>query len=265
MTPEKIDQWFDRFRFYRHSPSREQIGAWLNRFAEKDKPFASILLDNVQLMSEADILRGYREALEAVPGWNRKKSKRKGKWVFAGFGDAGESGAEMLRKFREANNLASQRFDYLFSSPTELPSKQLSGEDTVVFVDDFSGTGDQISKFWGKHAEFAAGARAFLVLTAATQNAINRIVEMEYLHELLVSRVLGTEDDIFAGACTLISDEEKKRLLGYCKKADKSKPKGFGECGLLFVLSHKTPNNSIPILHANKRSWVGLFPRYIHA
>jgi hypothetical protein len=57
---------------------------------------------------------------------------------------------------------------------------------------------------------------------------------------------------------------DRDNLLPYCDRADKKNPRGFGECGLLYVLCHKTPNNSIPILYANHSQWVGLFPRNLN-
>ena len=55
---------------------------------------------------------------------------------------------------------------------------------------------------------------------------------------------------------------EKDALLEYCKRADRKYPRGYGDCGFVLVLAHKTPNNSIPVLHANNVRWKGLFPRY---
>ena len=264
MTPEKIEEWFNRFVFYRHPPSREDIATWLELFAKADQPIAAKILDSTELISEADIQRGYRDALESIEGWHRRKADRMGEWVISGFGGPGESGAEMLRKFREANRLSSASFDYLFATAAELPEKQLTEDDTVVFVDDFSGTGEQIENLWGKHVELASGARSFLILTAATEGAIEKIMELEYLEELLLSRVISRDSDIFADDNPVFSEAEKERVFPYCKRADRKRPKGFGDCGLLFVLSHKTPNNSLPILHANSSSWRGLFPRYLN-
>lgn len=36
---------------------------------------------------------------------------------------------------------------------------------------------------------------------------------------------------------------------------------GFDQCALPLILHHNTPNNSLPILHANEGNFTGLFPR----
>ncbi len=261
---EKLAGWFERFRYYRAPPSIAEIRDWLGRFSEADRPVAEKALDSIRLVSEVEVQKGYKEALESIPGWNSRRTKRSGKWVIAGFGGPGESGADMLRKFREANRLSGQVHDYLFAAVADLANLELTGHDTVVFVDDFAGTGDQISGLWPVHAELAGGARSFLILTAATIDAIERILDFEALEEVLVSHVIPRSDNIFSQDCTHFTDEEKNILLPYCKVADSKRPRGFGNCGLLFVLCHKTPNNSLPILYANKNSWRGLFPRFLN-
>lgn len=258
-----MQEWLARFSNYRRPPSEQEIREWIARFDEH-QGLGEKVLDHVVLASEEEIQRGYRDALEAIPGWHRQRSRRRGQWAIAGFGGAGQSGAEMLRKFREANRLSPDRFDYLFASITDLPSLELSHEDTVIFVDDFSGTGDQITTHWPVHAELIGGARSFLVLTAATEAAVRRIVELQQLEELIVAQVLGGDANVLSPDSPYFSAAEKEALLTYCRIADARKPRGFGDCGLLYVLSHKTPNNSLPILHVNKQSWRGLFPRYLN-
>lgn len=264
MNPERVQGWYDRFRYYRRPPSVANIESWITRFEEHDRELAGKVLDHVLLISEDDIQRGYREALEAIPGWHRTRARRRGDWVICGFGSAGESGGEMLRKFREANRLAGKPQDYLFDTVANLAGRRLTEADTVILVDDFSGTGEQIVSFWPTHAELIGGARAFLILTAATQDAISRLRLLPGLAEILIDYVLGVADNVFSVANTKFTEAEKERLLHYCEIADRVRPQGYGGCGLTLVLSHKTPNNSLPILHANKRAWRGLFPRYLN-
>src|SRR5205085_243212 len=139
VTNEQLEGWFARFRFYRAPPSIDDIRAWLERFSEQHRPVAERALDLVRIVSEEDIQRGYREALGAIPGWHAQANQREGRWVFLGFGGAGESGADMLRKFREANRLSAGRHNDLFATLADLASPELKAKDTAVCVDDFSG------------------------------------------------------------------------------------------------------------------------------
>lgn len=80
--------------------------------------------------------------------------------------------------------------------------------------------------------------------------------------EPLCGTTLQPADNIFSPLCQHFAETEKTALLKYCRQADRSNPKGFGECGLLVVIAHRCPNNAIPVLHANHGDWQGLFPRH---
>ena len=264
ISQRRMAEWDGHFRHYRIPPDAAAVDAWLARFGQRHRDIAARVLDAVEVLRETQIQRGYKDRLASLPGWSGTAAKRQGRWFFVGFGRAGESGLAMARTFREATRMSSDRFGHLFCSAAELPSKQLTASDTVVFIDDFSGTGNQVCSAWPVIEELlACEARCFLILTAATSEALTRIAECSPLI-VLASVTIEEGDNIFSNACRHFSRKEKAALLRYCSTADRKNPRGFGECGLLYVLSHKTPNNTIPVLHANNRRWVGLFPRYLN-
>jgi hypothetical protein len=261
----KMPEWLERFKYFRDPPSRERIQQWLNLFEAAHLDVAIKVLDHVTVVGERDILSGYKAALSAMPGWSAKAAARKGRWFFVGFGKQGESGPAMLRLFREANDLANACHDPLFKSLSDLPSLQLTAYDHVVFVDDFSGTGRQVTRLWPRVAELVASeAKCYLVLTAITEVAKKSIEEKTEL-ELSAQYTLGSEHSVFLGENQIFSEDEKIVIQEYCASADPRNPKGFGDLGMLFILSHKTPNNVLPILYQNTDQWRGLFPRYLRA
>jgi hypothetical protein len=260
----RFNSWLERFRFYRHPPDRPAIEGWLARFAPDDRDLAARILDCVEVIPELRIHVGYRQALSSLPGWHKNKQDRDGNWFFVGFGDAGESGQSMARTFREATGLAAERYDYLFCNIVDIPKKKPTTADTIVFIDDFSGTGRQVCRKWPVIFELiATDAECFLILTAATDDAINNIQTNTALKVRAKYRIRKNEN-IFSSSPQRFNPAERATLLPYCQIADAKEPEGYGKCGLLYVLSHKTPNNSIPILHANHNRWRGLFPRYLY-
>lgn len=261
VTLEQIGAWYDRFRFYRHAPSREELAAWIRQFDSAHFALAATVLDQVILISDLEIQQGYRDALAALPGWSASDEHRAGRWAFIGLGGQAESGQAMLHMFREANGLTSDRHSRLFVTLTELPMLKLTARDTVVFVDDFSGTGDQFSKHWGLYQELVSSeAKAYLLLAAATHVAMERLTQLEDL-QTRAEVILGPEANVFSPQNVVFDGTDQAALLSYCQRADKRNPKGWGNCGLLLVISRKTPNNSIPVLHANSRRWISIFPR----
>jgi len=262
-----MKRWTDRFGAYRSPVTRPTIEGWIDLFDENDKDLAARVLDVVEFYGQAQINAAYRQALGSLDGWHPTKARRKGKWCFAAMsGSAGESGDSMLYQFRMANNLGGRRFRDLFVARRDLVSAKLGPEDTVVLLDDFSGTGKQVCDAWSDpqtaFGELLAGVgRAFLVLVAATTRAKERISEETTLH-LIPSHQMNDSDNIFSNHCTHFTAHERNRLLHYCTVASEATPRGFGDCGLVVVFQHRTPNNTIPVLHAEHANWSGLFPRH---
>lgn len=259
----KIEVWLHRFSAYRHPPRAEEIRRWFGYFDDCDENLASSVLDRVRIISEQDIQNGYRHSLNRLPGWHQNQAARQGRWFFSGYGGAGESGQAMLRVFREANGLGAQQHQQFFVTSTELPSLKLTAVDTVVFVDDFAGSGRQVCRGWPITKELLGSkAHTFLVLCGITLRGRRRI-SYETGLRVVTPVVLEDYHNVFHGSCTAFTTAEKARLLAYCTRADPDDPKGFGDCGLLLILAHRTPNNSLPILHVNVAKWRGLFPRYL--
>src|SRR5207249_3575458 len=126
-----------------------RIDRWLGQFQAAHRDIAARVLDATEFVSNEQIAEAYRQALRALPGWHMNQARRRGRWRFVPFSfSAGESGDSMLHVFRVANALQHRRYDELFIHIRDLPSAALDEDDTVVFVDDFSGTGDQAVRNW---------------------------------------------------------------------------------------------------------------------
>jgi hypothetical protein len=168
----------------------------------------------------------------------------------------------MLHAFRVANRLTGKRHNDLFIYKADLMREDLGPEDTVIFVDDFAGTGDQAIGAWNEAlAELLPRRpRVFLVLIAAVQRAARRITAQTLLN-VKSHRRLGPRDNFFSEHCTAFSRAEKEAVLSYCISADATNPRGYGQSGLLIVMHHRCPNNSLPILHGGTPQFSGLFLR----
>src|SRR6266851_3071123 len=91
VSPDRIKAWLKEFKFYRTVPDEDTVEEWLRLFANKHRDVAARILDCVQVVSDAKILGGYRNALKHMKGWDSDPTKRKGRWFFVGFGYSGES------------------------------------------------------------------------------------------------------------------------------------------------------------------------------
>lgn len=260
-------RWVERFGSYRGGVVNATVESWLNQFSHKDKDLAARILDAVEFYGQSQIHAAYRQALGSLDGWHKAASHRKGKWRFAAMsGSAGESGDGMLYQFRLANKLDAKQYHELFISRRDFLTEKLGPDDTVVLLDDFSGTGKQVCDAWNDPAlafsELLAGVgRVYLVVVAASKAARTRIAAETQI-SVMPAHELHDGDNVFSDRCTHFSKEDRERLLHYGKIADKERPRGFGDCGFVVVFQHRSPNNSIPILHADHPKWTGLFPRH---
>ncbi|HEY1679980.1 MAG TPA: hypothetical protein VGG04_19840 [Candidatus Sulfotelmatobacter sp.] len=272
----RFKRWTDRFGSYRDGINNLSIESWLDQFEVRDRDLAARVLDVVEYFGQGQIYKAFQQALSALPGWHVERSQRQGNWRFAAMsGSAGESGDAMLHHFRVANRLDSKRYSDLFVDRSVLfrqamlpenDSTRIGAGDAVVLLDDFSGTGQQVCDAWNS-PETSFGAlladvgSVYLVLVAATEDARIRISK-ETSISLVHAHELHKSDNVFANQCTHFSGADRAKLLRYGQIADRKHPKGRGECGLVVVFQHRPPNNSIPILHAVKSRWAGLFPRH---
>lgn len=273
---KRLKRWTDRFGSYRDGINNLSIESWLNQFEIGDRDLAARVLDVVEYFGQSQIYKAFQQSLSALPGWHIEPKERQGNWRFAAMsGSAGESGDAMLHHFRVANGLDSKRYNDLFVDRSILfrqtmlkedDPTRIGANDSVVLLDDFSGTGDQVCDAWNSPvtsfgALLADVGKVYLVLVAATADARQRISD-ETSISLVHAHELHKSDNIFANQCTHFNEADRARLLRYGQIADRKHPKGRGECGLVVVFQHRSPNNSIPILHAFKSRWTGLFPRH---
>jgi hypothetical protein len=206
----------------------------------------------------------FRAMLAGLPGWNANANTRIGKWRFVPFSSsAGESADSMTQKFRHANNLCGRIHNDLFIYRSDLLRENLGADDTVVLIDDFVGTGDQVCDAWNEQFGelLTEVGNVHLIVIAACDDGVNRIREDIDLAVVSHYPLRGC-DNIFATTCKHFTPQEKQTLLKYCEIAGPGEPKGKGDCGLVVVFAHTCPNNSIPILHSQLEAWEGLFRRY---
>lgn len=257
----RATEWVKRFADYRKPVTESAIEEWLDQFDEQHRDLAARLLDSVEYFSHPQIDDAFRTVLARLPGWHLNKAKRVGEWRFVPLGAAGESGASMLHRFKIANRLDFPKLRELFIFKSQLLKEGLGPGDSVVFVDDFAGTGRQAVDAWNQMAELLPdGPHTYLVLVAASSDAME-VIGKETGLKTEPFLTLAREDDVFGEDCLYFSGRERDILLEYCRVADKKQPRGYGACGLVLVLAHRCPSNSIPVLHATGKKFRGLFPR----
>lgn len=260
----RYNQWLASFASYTVQVTQGKVELWLGQFENHDKDAAARILDAIMYFGSAQIMAKYRDLLQGLDGWHIDPDQRQGRWFFVPFSrSSGESGDTMVHRFRMATGMTTKKYDPLFLHRSDLVKAKLTHNDTVVLIDDFSGTGKQASEAWEEvFQELLYGEpRTFLLLIAATETAIETVKQRTDM-ELVCGALLHKRHNLFDASCKSFSAAEKASILKYCKQANKREPQGWENSGLLVVFEHRCPNNSLPILHANHGNWRGLFPRH---
>jgi hypothetical protein len=255
--------WLQDFVGYRSAVNQWRIEEWLRQFTAKDRDAAARVLDTVEFYGPDRIAHAYRTGLAALPEWHTTAANRTGRWRFVQMSSsAGDSGGTMIHHFRLANKMTRSAYDKLFVFPSMLVQEQLGADDTVVLLDDFVGTGQQVTTAWNLFfSELVAGAGTVYLMVVAARRRGRERVQAETDLVVHAAHELDDCDNLFGDDCQHFTVAEKRALKRYCKRASKKEPAGFGECGLLVVFSHRCPNDSVAVLHASHSKWRGLFPR----
>ena len=241
----KIDQirkksWRDRFLHYRYPPSEGAIDSWIRQFKKKDKEVAARLLDSVEVVTRVQMEQAFKTLMGDIPGWHRTKATRSGTWRFVPYSfSSGESGDQMIACFRQAMGLKQKYYDELFIFPHQLPEARLTGDDTVVLVDDFAGSGNQAARSWNRlFKELVGGVgNVYLLVVAATVDAQKEVRDKTEV-QLLNHYNLTSADNFFSEDCIHFSAEDKAAIFSYCEQHFADEPYGYERSGLVFVLQH---------------------------
>ncbi len=254
----RIELLLQKFASHNNAIDKPKIIEWLKQFAINDMSIAIKLLENTKYCDNRFVLNGVRNIYGQFQAAKEKYSNE----YFCFFGSSGHSGSSLMRPFRIANNLRGKHHDPKcppISQLSTLPNKPCS----VLFVEDFIGTGRSVITEYGKLREtlnIKDNVDLYLGVMVATKDAIDEIEDKTDL-SILYHNTLGKRDNIFSTQNATFNNNEKEVIKKYCQKTKIKDSLGFGDNGLLLVFQDSTPNNTIGVIRSNSSDFKGLFPR----
>ncbi len=149
------------------------------------------------------------------------------------------------------------------------------GVDTVIFVDDFLGSGGQFKTFfdqWQFGEPGMSKVRFFYAPVVAHEKGIDHLstelprLRIAYIESLGSRQQFFSDetwDDMSHGSVTAL--DAKNWYLEFARKRKiagrKIDPLGYEKLELTYGFSHSTPNNSLPILWSTSANWNPLLER----
>ena len=146
---------------------------------------------------------------------------------------------------------------------SDLAALRLEASSGLVFLDDFSGTGDHLVEWWQSVEPLVRPVGGAVVVALLVLGGPARPRLEQFAAHVLSVDELHEDDNVFSETRRDFDSVEKERLLVYCRSTGCAEHliRGYGSSGLLLVFKHGCPNNSLPILWCGSEIWQALFKR----
>lgn len=244
-------------RFADHEDMSEiRVLKWLEQFSDQDLPLAARVMASVKYHNRLSIRSMTKDLFQITTEELDDRELRTAAFVPVGTSGAGSSYvARVLRE--QVRGTRHRVIDML-----QVSRLQPSTVSAIVFVDDFSGTGQTLRTWWDNIEPLVrpTGAVVFVGLLLLNEPARQHI---EKFADVLAVETLDASNNVFGTENVMFSPSDKEALLEYCRRTGCSSEyeRGRGQCGLLLAFKYSCPNNSIPVLWYSDRGWKPLFNR----
>ncbi|MGV9795184.1 phosphoribosyltransferase-like protein [Gordonia sp. NPDC003422] len=201
---------------------------------------------------------------------------------FLPMGNPSESGAHLLYYFRQINELPKELFvnqHEILDGPVGAQDSKvaISGLKRLVFIDDVLGSGTQASRY----------SRNFVSQVKKAAEAEGRELEVAYFVlfakgagiDVVQATSFDTVKAVHVLQDTELAFDENSHVYIHClpgvdRQTGENVARTYGELiypgnplgykngQLLIGFQHNTPNNTLPILWANRKQWNPAFPRF---
>lgn len=244
-------------RFADHEDMSEpRMLRWLEQFPDADLPLAVRVIRAVRYYNRLNLRTMTRQLFTIASETMRERGYTR--VAFVAVGEAWSGSGVVARMLRECIRGTPHRL----ISMLDLSRAEPANLDAVVFVDDFSGTGQTLETWWQNVEPLVrpTGAAVFVGLLVLNELARNRV---EQLGNVLAVEELDGTQNVLCPENGLFSAPEKTRIEEHCRNTGcgTKYQRGFGGCGLLLAFRHGCPNNSLPVLWYSGNTWRPLFNR----
>lgn len=246
---------------------KHKVQQWIDQFNnDKDKDTASKIFSKIQYY-DSEAVKNFCKL--SFIEWQIKQKTEINKTLFIPLGSSGKSGQMIGYLFRTANSIPESKI----KNQEAVTRNDISNYDQIVFLDDFTGTGNQFlnnstvkfvirNRSWLLTNQKKAAKLSFISLVAM-EKAIENIQEkapVEVISPHVRRRAYASNNYEFI-------EFNLKYGSGLFRKKDKDLYLGWGDVGETIIFFYNVPNNTLPILWSGayskvtKQKWIPLFKR----
>ena len=239
----------------------EEMQVWLDQFDNDDKPLIRTLVQHFKYYSSRDVFQLLDQLFVKLTGEFHVDPMSA--W-FVPVGYVAKSGDAIAYFFRRNNNLPEEAF----IRANDLSEARLTERSTVVFLDDFIGSGQDglriATEIVKPIKKSRPESRFVFAATVGYSEGIERIWSSKFV-EVCVVEELSSQDKPFTEDSKVFPDAETRQkaetiVRRYCKALKSKAPLGYGATQGLIGFFFGTPNNTLPIFWSSEGDWVPLLP-----
>ena len=264
---ERLDEVVTKFGSYQpREVSLQRMQLWLQQFDPRDYALVLRVLEAVEFYDLSRLHNLLKTLHKEVRTLTSEAGFRKlENLVFCPIGNTGESGHEIVRRYRDVNGIV--RTNATLAQVADLPRLIYEAEKSnrklaVVFLDDFIGTGKTISDYWVQVLSqyIRPDQPTFLGTAVGCVPGIDRIRNETPLITTSVHHVQNTH---LLFQSELFTEAERYTIRAYCDRVG-NPPLGVGGLGVMVAFAHGCPNNALAILRGSKKqkAFRGILPRF---
>jgi hypothetical protein len=245
-----------RFRDH-ETMSAERVLKWVEQFDDGDLDCGIRVLQRTRYYSAPEIRQLLRRLVTLA--YQRLEGIPRNKVYFVPVGRPGGGANIIARALDDIPGVRPNQIKHML----ELDKLQASQIGGIVFLDDFSGTGNSLVDWWSNVEMMVRPKNAPFVVAVLILNQLAQEKIKQFATEVVGAEHLLENDNALSALSDLFNDAQKEAIFAYCKKTkcEAVFERGFGNCGLLIAFRHGCPNNSLPILWYTSSTWRPLFRR----
>lgn len=256
--------------------SSDEIRSWLNQFDSNiNQRLVFKILQNLRYYSSGNIKIKMKEIFSYIKT-KKYEGKRVSNVLISYLDSIGKSGVEYAKYFIDENSILARN-----SIEKNKIYERLNKDnfDYLVFVDDFMGTGNTIINFikelkkdfpdiFNKKIEIIIGVvSGFLYAKEYVEKEFEKLRINNI--KIVICEPLNESDKVFSDESKIYTNpDDRRNARDICWEKGhylvSTNPLGFGNCQSIVVFPDTCPNNSLPILWAEKEDFKPLFKRKIN-
>ena len=245
--------------------SQLDILKWLHNFPKSEHKFALDILQNLTVYTTDDIENILNDSFSDLIS----KIPVNSQIIVIPLGKFGKSGS-MISYFFQKTSASKNKRMHLKSSLDNI--ENLGSPNSLVIIDDFIGTGSSFLKFFNekisshkdkfREIHFIGIAGMDFGLEVIEQYATVHIPRSNIFKKAFSSEASYFGYRNYEGHREFCYKHASKLVAHKKSKSEKDNTLGYDNYQSLVSFSYRTPNNTLPIIWANKDGWIPLIPRF---